>query len=137
MSTPSKSEIDRLRKAVFADAENSDEGDYPSTAAEKVDYAEFVAIKSLERLSRAIRRLSRFNRLCVAGRGDLPKIIMYNEARVAYERLRYVKRDIDEAVDMIAQVMDENRGAEAQKFAPAAADAGGDGREPVDGGWHR
>jgi hypothetical protein len=108
MSTPSKSEIDRLRKAVFADIEDGDKDNYPETAAEKVDYAEYIAVQSMTRLAPAIQRLSRFNRLCVAGRGDLPKIIMYNEARVARERLKSVLDDIDEAMDMMEQVMDEN-----------------------------
>ena len=115
MNTPSKGEIDRLRKAVFADIEDGDKDNYPETDAEKVGYAEYIAMQSLTRIAAAIQRLSRFNRLCAVSKDELPKIIMYNEAKVARARLGHVASDIDEAMDMMEQVMDENRGAEAQK----------------------
>lgn len=115
MSTPSKSEIERLRKAVFADIEDGDKDNYPETAAEKVDYAEYIAVQSMTRLAPAIQRLSRFNRLCAIGMDELPKIIMYNEAKIARERLKHVKDDIDEAMYMMEQIMDESQGKEAGK----------------------
>ena len=42
---------------------------------------------------------------------ELPKIIAFNEARVAHDRLIHVKADIDDAVDMMVQVMDATRQA--------------------------
>ena len=115
MKTPNKGEIERLRKAVFADIEDGDKDNYPSTASEKVDYAEYITVQSMTRLAPAIQRLSRFARLCVIGKGDLPNVIMYNEAKIARERLMHVKDDIDEALEMLSEVMDESRGAEASK----------------------
>lgn len=100
----------RLLREVFEDEPAEDEDEWePRTITEKVSYAEHCATGSLDHLGWAIQRLSRLHRLLVVAKDDLPKIIAYNEAKVALERLLHVKADIDDAISMMEQIMDETR----------------------------
>lgn len=51
----------RLLNAIFSEDETAD--NYPETTLEKVGYAEYVALKAVEKLVPAVERLGRLHRL--------------------------------------------------------------------------
>lgn len=109
----------RLLAAIFADPAYRDEieedDEFPKTITEKVAYAEHCTVSSLDFVGWAIKRLSRFHRLLVvSGDEQLPGIIAYNEAKVARDRLIRVQDDINDAVNMMTQIMDETQPKEAR-----------------------
>ena len=108
----------RLLAAIFAekvDQDEIEEDGFPKTMTDKVAYAEHCIVSSLDFVGWAIKRLSRFHRLLIVSGGEqLPGIIAYNEAKVARERLIRVQDDINDAIDMMAQIMGETQPREAR-----------------------
>lgn len=109
-------QAERLLKAIF-NSDEPDEGEpdmdepddnYPDTIAEKIGYAEYVAIHILGDLAPAIQRLTRLNRLLlIGGKGgeqSLPDVITHNEARMALQYLLRVERDVKEITRLVMEV---------------------------------
>ena len=83
-----KMKNDELLKA------NSKNEDYPNTDVERIGYAVYATIRSLEPLSPAIRRLQRCEEMFKL---NAPNIIKHHEAEEALKYLAEVKQAIDDA----------------------------------------
>lgn len=112
-----ESREEHLLKAIFRNVEdelNEVEGvgeaedNYPETLSEKVGYSEFVIMKVLENLPRALQRLSRLQRLLMleekSAENKLPEVITKNELLSAETILKSVKFDIAEITEMLSEV---------------------------------
>lgn len=103
---------ERLLKAIFGkewkpkskavDEEDEAEDNYPDTNAEKIGYAQYSLIKSLEYISPALQRLTRLDSLYKCDK--LPEIIAHNEARMALDKIVRVKQAVDDAYTEVLTV---------------------------------
>lgn len=107
---------ERLLKAIFgkewkpkskAVDEEYDEN-YPDTNAEKIGYAQYSLIKSLEYISPAIQRLTRLDSLYKCDK--LPEIIAHNEARMALDKIVRIKQAVDDAYTEVLTVFKRTAG---------------------------
>jgi len=90
-------------QSILEDSDDEDGEDYPSTSQEKLDYAKYVTMKSLEGISKA---LIRFDRLCGLSKLNAPDIIINNECRMTLQSLCPVWADIDEACGYVKEIFD-------------------------------
>lgn len=98
---------ERLLKAIFNNAEDKCDDNYPETTTEKVGYSEYVITHALQNMSTAIWRLSRlYNLLIVSEKneGKLPDIITNNELRMALKPLLQVENDIKDITEMLMEI---------------------------------
>ena len=99
-----QSKEEKLLRSIFAESDD-DEGDedYPSKPQEKLDYAKYVTMKSLEHISKA---LIRFDRLCGLSKLNAPNVIINNECRMTLQSLCPAWADLDEARGYVKEILD-------------------------------
>lgn len=83
--------------------DGEDDDNYPETREEKLDYAKYIVIKSLEHISKA---LTRFDRVVNLSKLDCPDIIMNNECRMVLQSLYPAWADLSEARGYIKEIFD-------------------------------
>ena len=109
-----KEKAKRLLDAIFSEDETAD--NYPETTLEKVGYAEYVALKAVEKLVPAIERLGRLHRLLLIAEksGELPDIITHNELRAALKNLLWAENDVAGITDMVRDLYEATKPKGAQ-----------------------
>jgi hypothetical protein len=99
---------EKLLKSVFEkkgepEEDNDADEDYPQTPQEKLDYAKYITMKSLEAVSKA---LVRFDRLCNLSKLNAPSIIINNECQMTLRSLCPAWHDLSEARGYVKEIFD-------------------------------